>query len=119
MVYTGSSRSLCQLEKRVHSNGANPKNQALMRLDLPEDATLLNVHTLGLPSGWRDDVAITQRIGMEWISSIASVGLWVPSAIEAGDLNLLLNPSHPQYHSIQLTIERNPFTFDPRLFGVP
>lgn len=117
MVYAGASRALCQLEKRVHCNGANPANQALMRLDLPASATILDAKSLGLPTDWRNSEAITQALGSEWLSNGASLGLWVPSYIEPNDMNLLINPAHPLYGSIKLTVERNPFEFDPRLFA--
>lgn len=117
VVYAGCTRALCQLEKRVHANGANPKDQALMRLDLPEDGALLDVGDLGLPDDWRAREAETQRIGMDWATSGASLGLWVPSFIEPAERNLVLNPAHPDYRRITLVIERHPFRFDPRLFG--
>jgi RES domain-containing protein len=116
VVYCGSTRALCQLEKRVHANGANPRDQALMRLEIPASASLVDVATLGLTRRWRDDEAETQAIGNGWIASVASLGLWVPSYVEPGERNLLLNPAHPDYGSIALHIERHPFRFDPRLF---
>ena len=88
-----------------------------MRLDLPQAAPVLNVKDWGLPTNWRSSEAITQSLGLAWLSSGASLGLWVPSYIEPEDKNLLINPSHPLYGSIKLTVERNPFTFDPRLFA--
>ena len=88
-----------------------------MRLDLPAGAPELDVEDLGLPVGWRNNEAITQSIGMRWLASGASLGLWVPSFIEPQDRNLLLNPAHAKYSSISLTVERNPFQFDPRLFA--
>ena len=117
VVYAGSTRALCQLEKRVHCNGFTPKHQALMRLDLPSDATLLEVTEIGLPEHWKSDEGITQQIGMDWLSSGSSLGLWVPSYIEPQEKNLLLNPQHSQFTKIQLTLERHPFKFDPRMFG--
>jgi RES domain-containing protein len=116
VVYAGASRALCQLEKRVHSNGAHPKHQALMRLDLPDGAPLLDVNNLGLPADWRSNEAATQSIGMSWTAAVSSLGLWVPSFVEPGESNLILNPAHPEYRSIKLTVERHPFRFDPRLF---
>lgn len=116
VVYADSNRALCQLEKRVHSNGANPKNQALMRLELPHDASFQNIHDLGLSPDWQTDEAATQTLGMSWISAVSSLALWVPSYIEPAESNLLINPAHPQYRAITLSIERNPFRFDPRLF---
>lgn len=93
IVYAGASRALCQLEKRVHCNGAHPKGQALMRLTLPTAATLADVHGIGLPADWRNKPSITQSIGMGWLASGSSLGLWVPSFIEPGEQNLLLNPA--------------------------
>jgi RES domain-containing protein len=116
VVYAASSRALCQLEKRVHSNGAHPRDQALMRLDLPAGVELLDVETLGLPADWRNDEGATQEIGLRWIAGVPSLGLWVPSYVEPSERNLLLNPAHPQYGAIKLVIERQPFRFDPRLF---
>jgi RES domain-containing protein len=117
VVYAGASRALCQLEKRVHANGSNPRDQALVRLDLPPDASLLDVADLGLPTDWRAREADTQQIGMAWLTAGRSLGLWVPSFIEPAERNLLLNPLHADYQRIGLTIERQPFRFDPRLFG--
>jgi RES domain-containing protein len=116
VVYAGSSRALCQLEKRVHCNGATPKNQGLMRLDIGADATLLDAQDWGLQADWRQDEAGTQSLGMQWLSSGISLGLWVPSFVEPSERNLLLNPAHPDYRAIALVLERNPFVFDPRLF---
>ena len=116
VVYAGSSRAICQLEKRVHSNGANPSAQALMRLELPDSSELNDVKDLGLPSDWRTNEAATQSIGNAWIASVASLGMWVPSFIEPSEAILMLIPAHPLYRLIALHIERNPFRFDPRLF---
>jgi RES domain-containing protein len=117
MVYSGSSRALCQLEKRVHCNGGAPKDIALFRLEIPTKFTILEVESkYKLAADWRDDVYASQTIGMDWLASRESVGMWVPSYIEPSERNLLLNASHPQYPSIKLFIERDPFVFDPRLF---
>lgn len=116
VVYTGASRALCHLEKRVHCNGATPKNQALMRLEIPDDAQLLSAADWGLQSNWRSDETHTQSLGMEWLASGVSLGLWVPSYVEPQERNLLLNPAHPDYRNLTLVLERHPFVFDPRLY---
>lgn len=87
-----------------------------MRLEIPEDASLVDVSQIGLPLDWKSEMVITQALGMQWLKSGSSLGLWVPSFIEPAESNLLLNPMHPAYSKIQLVIEKNPFTFDPRLF---
>lgn len=116
VVYAASNRALCHLEKRVHCNGANPKNQALMQLVIPDDCTIMAANDLGLPADWQSNEAATQALGLSWLASLSSLGLWVPSTIEPSEMNLLINPAHPDYPKIVLTIERFPFQFDPRLF---
>lgn len=116
MVYAASSRALCQLEKRVHTGGVAVKSQILMRLDLPIDAILVEAFDLGLSDDWAAEVALTRAFGEAWLSSGASLGLWVPSIVEPLERNLLLNPAHAQYGGIKLSVERNPFEFDLRLF---
>ena len=88
-----------------------------MRLDLPADATIQDVTSLGLPSDWRENEAITQKLGLQWLRTGTSLGLWVPSYVEPDDVNMLINPAHVLYPTIKLTVERNPFEFDPRLFN--
>ena len=65
MVYAASSRALAQLEKRVHANGVAPARQALIRLELPEDALIQDAQAdLGLESArWRQDEGYTQNFG--------------------------------------------------------
>nr|WP_265304825.1 RES family NAD+ phosphorylase [Verminephrobacter eiseniae] len=87
-------------------------------MDLPDNAQLLDVRSLeSLPVHWRDDEPWTQDAGIRWRTSGASLGLWVPSAVEPEESNLILNPDHAAFASIVVTIERNPFQFDARLFA--
>lgn len=117
MVYAPGSRALAQLEKRVNSNGVAPVRQAMIRLDLPEGAQLLDVdEDLALQSQWRTDEGYTQGVGVDWLRSKGSLGLWVPSFIEPQERNLLINPAHRDYASIALVVEHAEFVFDPRLF---
>jgi RES domain-containing protein len=117
MVYSGSSRALCQLEKRVHANGASVKDQALMRLQMPGGVALMNLGGQDLPSDWRTNLAATRAIGDAWLAGGTSLGLWVPSYVEPAEFNLLINPMVPAYQHIVVEIERHPFEFDPRMFG--
>ena len=59
--------------------------------------------------------AFTQEMGMNWLVGSSSLALLVPSYIVPLENNILINPAHPDYVKIKLTIEKNPFFFDPRL----
>ena len=87
-----------------------------MRLEIPE-SSVMEVTSLTHPADWRSDESATQAIGMRWLRSKSSLGLWVPSFVEPAENNLLLNPAHPDYPRIELVVEKNPFVFDPRLFA--
>ena len=87
-----------------------------MRLEIPESA-VMEVTSLTHPADWRSDESATQAIGMRWLRSKSSLGLWVPSFVEPAENNLLLNPAHPDYPRIALVIEKNPFVFNPRQFA--
>lgn len=70
IVYAGSSRALCQLEKRVHCNGANLANQALMRLELPaRDRKSCMRQIWASQRTGMTTMAATQSIGMNWLAS--------------------------------------------------
>jgi RES domain-containing protein len=116
VVYAAGSRALAQLEKRVHCNGSTPKDQALIRLELPRGAALLDARDLGLAEDWRSSSASTQAIGLEWLASRRSLGLWVPSYVVPQESNLLLNPAHARYAEVRVVVEQDPFEFDPRIF---
>lgn len=115
VIYAASSRALAQLEKRVHANGVAPVNQALFALTLPPDIDIPSAQALGLAPHWRDDIAVSQASGDAWLDRGAGLALWVPSFVEPGEANILLNPDHPGMVDVRLDIERDPFEFDPRL----
>lgn len=87
-----------------------------MQLEIPDDSLLMAASDLGLPADWQSNEAATQAFGLAWLESMASLGLWVPCFIEPSEMNLLINPAHPDYRRLLLKIERYPFRFDPRLF---
>ena len=118
IVYAASTRALAQLEKRVHANGVAPVDMAFLRLDLRKGAHLLSAITdLKLRKDWPNDEAYTQSFGNDWFARTSSLGLWVPSFVERREMNLLLNPEHPQYAThVTVVVEEKNFQFDPRMF---
>lgn len=118
VVYAGGSRAICQLEKRVHCNGVPPINLVMLALEMPDGAPLQTLADIGavLPVDWIDQQTVTQDLGVQWRKAGTGLGLWVPSAVEPDEQNLVINPDHPAYSAIVLTVVRDPFAFDPRMF---
>lgn len=117
VIYAAQSRALAQLEKRVHANGVAPVQQALIRLELPATASLLDARATLDARRWRKDEGYTQAFGVAWLKSGHSLGLWVPSFVEPQENNLLINPAHAEFGGIQVVVEVRNFEFDPRLFA--
>lgn len=112
VVYAASTRALAQLEKRVHANGVAPAAQALFALTL-DDAKAIEEAVL--PPDWRADIGISQRFGDGWLDEAGSLAIWVPSYVEPDEMNILINPLHPDASRVSIVVERDPFVFDPRL----
>ena len=54
------------------------------------------------------------NFGSQWARQNRSLVLYVPSAVVSEALNGVLNPNHPEFNAVTLTIERD-FQYDPRI----
>jgi RES domain-containing protein len=121
MVYTAVSLSLAALEVFVHLEPvAEPGDLVSIAAELPVDGARVAEEKLDilsrLPSDWRRlDHPGLQRMGEEWIQSMRSLTMLVPSVVVDGEWNLLVNPAHPDAVKIEIE-EPKPFRFDPRMF---
>lgn len=110
VVYTAADAALTVLEVRVH-------------LDLPLDLLPDDYRLLGIEIGDRkpetgpllSDPVQCRSFGDRWLHEARSAVLMVPSVIVPESFNVLINPQHPDAHSIRI-VSRRAWTFDPRLF---
>ncbi|SFU61975.1 RES family NAD+ phosphorylase [Pseudoduganella namucuonensis] len=116
-LYGATSISLCSLEKFVHAGAGPFPPLALVAIDLPDDSPLYVPEIAALPHGW--DAMPTsgpaQVFGGAWLARGAELAMKVPSAIVPEEANVVVNPRHPGYARILLSIVR-PFAFDRRMF---
>ena len=113
IVYAAENTSLAMAESLVHvqrSNNIEPFNR--WEIEIPD---ALITAAPALPAGWRTNSALTQAYGDGWLTSQASVGLLVPSAIVDNEKNCLINPAHPQFRLAWVVSGPHPFSFDSRL----
>jgi RES domain-containing protein len=115
MLYCAETLSACVLENLVHSS-VLPQNKVAISAEIPDGVALMAKDSSNLPSNWNSPahIASTQDIGTNWVLSLASVALFVPSAIVSHERNVLINPLHPDFARIKFGAP-NPFAFDPRL----
>lgn len=119
LVYTAASRALAMAEVLVHlSLGTLPNDYHMATLWLPDDVPMGRVQPTDLPAHWHDfpPPELLQKHGDAFVHDRQYLALQVPSAVVAGDFNILLNPEHPAFSSVKL-LATTPFGFQRRLFS--
>lgn len=118
VLYTAESRALAAIEIAVHIPlGIMPANYYLAVIELPDMERMVRVDIEDLPPHWDSNpfIRITQKIGDSFIKDNKHLALQVPSATVKGDHNYLINPAHPDFSKVKITLTE-PFVFDSRLF---
>jgi len=112
-VYASLSPVTAMLEYLVHLEGETPRELLMASASVPVECVLAQVE---LPSEWperpyRDSV---RQVGDEWSRTRRSLVLRVPSAVVAGEHNVIVNPEHRDFVKLQLE-QLTPIKLDSRL----
>ncbi len=117
VVYASAHLAMAAMEKYVHLTKPVPRSTRFVRFEiLFNGIAIKTIPAEELPALWqlsppgRD----TQRIGDEWVASMDTAILAVPSSIVPEETNYLLNPAHPQFKKLTLK-QPEEFLFDLRL----
>lgn len=119
VIYAGMTPEIAALEKLVHTGDMLPADLVLTRLDLPDDEGLYRHCGLAqMPPGWDALPASASAIefGNAFVTAGGYLGMIVPSVVMPEAKNIILNPNHPAFANVEMTIVR-PFEFDSRLRG--
>lgn len=115
LLYLAEHVSLAKLEVLANSRKP-PKNQSLVTVDIPDDASIVDIKGEDLPVGW-EKIPYLEELADIVERCIAEQKFWimcVPSAQSPSEKNYLLNPLHPEHATLKLiSVEAHPF--DPRL----
>jgi len=118
MVYCSDTTALAALEVFVRlQEEAKRIKFVSFSLGIPE-SLILDVESIAtLPKRWRSQPPDTgtKKIGSEWVASMSSAVLSVPSTIIPCERNYLLNPAHPHFNKITIN-DSESFSFDSRLW---
>ncbi len=109
-VYLAAEASLALLEVRVHLDlpfDLLPDDYVYMDVNLAD----LTIEDAGLPDGLEH----CRALGDDWLASLRTPLLRVPSAIVPFSSNILLNPRHPDAAGARI-VEIHPCSFDQRLW---
>ena len=119
VIYSAENCSLACLENLVHRNGFGlDVDFSLVTILIPDAIKKIIIDIKKLPIGWNSNdeksQLQSQQIGDNWLRNQQSAVLVVPSAIIAGEKNVLINPNHPDFDKIKIKLTE-PFNFDKRL----
>jgi RES domain-containing protein len=117
-LYTALTVELAVLEKFVHTDGPED-GLVLVAADLPDDPALeWRYDPAQLPDDWSspEDGGGATAFGERFLRGCSHLYTRVPSTIVGEGVNFLINPEHPAYKDLALSIVRT-FSFDPRMFG--
>lgn len=106
VVYVAESLSLALLEFTVHHRRRNWIPASVMvSATLPETLAIESIEINQLPNDWRIENAPTElrKLGDAWLARNQTAVLRVPSAIVPEECNYLINPSHPDFHRIEIS----------------
>ena len=119
MIYTSVRYSTALLEKLVYSSGIMPPKQHYVEITIPSGMSYEYFDINDLRNqGWDDaSPSISKAYGNDWVLSVRSLLLIVPSVIARVDDNILINPRHSEFRSVRPSPFNKPVHWDKRLFG--
>ena len=118
LVYCSLTLSLAALEYFVHVEPElAPPSLVAVAADIPAGLEVETLEIEALPANWRAYPAPERLrdLGTGWVRSRRTAALQVPSSVIPHEMNVLLNPSHPDFPRIQIR-KAEPFAFDPRMW---
>jgi RES domain-containing protein len=116
VVYLSTSFPLAVLEYLVHVDiKTAPSDLIRIEVDVPDATSRAEVSLKELPADWNatSDHPSCVDAGDAWIRGGSTCLLFVPSAVVPTDLNVLMNPVHPDAKLVRAKTE--PFILDRRL----
>ena len=103
VLYTSSYISLAMLEMLVHTNFEEYTIELdLVYIDIPDSLECREIKVGKLKPNWVGDLSYTKYIGDEFIRSLQTPLLKIPSAVIDEEHNYLANPLHPDFKKIKI-----------------
>jgi RES domain-containing protein len=117
IVYCSSTLALAELEILVHVDHSEaPDNLVSFRCTIPDGVHVEQLDVGDLPANWQrmpgpNDL---KELAFDWFVNNRAVALRVPSVVVPTELNVLLNPAHPDFKKVRID-PPVPLLLDPRL----
>jgi RES domain-containing protein len=117
IVYLAETASGALTEALVHLEldpNHLPRDYKLLKAEAPDNISIRSITRQDLPANWVQDEVATRTLGDEWLASMATALLRVPSAIVPESFNLLLNPLHREAARV-VVVDYREWPWDRRL----
>ena len=100
----------------MRTTGELPPNQHFIQITIPNGLSYEMLNHAHLPGWDTDNASVSRTYGEAWQTSRRSLLLLVPSVVARMELNVLINPEHPEFPRITHSLHQ-PVWWDRRLFG--
>lgn len=116
VVYCSENLALAALEILVHARPVAIKDPFRTFRVTFDDSLLIRIEQKKLLDGWnaQPPIAVSKKIGDEWVNGGRSVVLSLPSVLVPLEHTYLINPKHPDFRRIKIHDMGN-LRLDPRL----
>jgi RES domain-containing protein len=115
LIYASEHYSTAMLEIIANGAGQFPGNQHFIQITIPNGVSYELLNPTHLPGWDASRTAVSQAYGEAWQTSRRSLLLLVPSVVARMELNVLINPEHPEFPRITHSLHQ-PVWWDRRLF---
>lgn len=114
LIYASEHYATAMLEMLANGAGQCPPNQHFIQITLPSGVSYEGLNPAHLP-GWDTSRAtVSQSFGATWHGERRSLLLLVPSIVARMEMNVLINPAHPEFPRITHSLHQ-PVWWDRRL----
>lgn len=115
LIYASEHYSTAMLEILANGAGRFPDNQHFIQITIPNGLSYEMLNPAHLPGWDANKATVSQTYGETWHGSRRSLLLLVPSVVARMELNVLINPEHPEFPRVTHSLHQ-PVWWDRRLF---
>ena len=117
-VYTAQTEALAALEQFVQVGDEGRHIRFVcFKIEIPGDVIIKEIDIATLPHNWKDTPApdTLKAYGAAWLTRGEAPVLKTPSALIPSECNFILNPLHPAFKKIKISVPED-FCYDPRMW---
>lgn len=116
VIYASEYYSTALLERLATAAGVMPPNQHYVEITIPSGTAYEVANIPALPGWDGTPPVVSQTYGERWHRERRSLIVLVPSVVARLDMNVLINPHHPEFSRVNHSVH-HPVWWDRRLFG--